>query len=167
MKTVTFLIVLRNQFHSIFTWKDIRSLSILWFGLTLKCPNSLWLKIAKSVLNLNTECVTNIIFGKLVVIMIHSKKLGNIILTNFIAPCVQMLQWEFVKNILKLKIASLWKGQGCGNEVLESGIYIKSLENGLSQLSLCSSKACKSMAYLFRRKCYEIKRTVTFKWLVD
>ena len=130
-------------------------------------PQFFMIENSKKRINLNTECVTNVIFGKLVVIMIYSKKLGKIILTNFIAPCVQMLQWEFVKNILKLKIASLWKGQGCGNEVLESGIYIKSLENGLSQLSLCSSKACKSMAYLFRRKCYEIKRTVTFKWLVD
>ena len=130
-------------------------------------PQFFMIENSKKRINLITECVTNVIFGKLVVIMIYSKKLGKIILTNFIAPCVQMLQWEFVKNILKLKIASLWKGQGCGNEVLESGIYIKSLENGLSQLSLCSSKACKSMAYLFRRKCYEIKRTVTFKWLVD
>ena len=130
-------------------------------------PQFFMIENSKKRITLNTKCVTNAIFGKLVVIMIYSKKLGKIILTNFIAPCVQMLQWEFVKNILKLKIASLWKGQGCGNEVLESGIYIKSLENGLSQLSLCSSKACKSMAYLFRRKCYEIKRTVTFKWLVD
>ena len=130
-------------------------------------PQFFMIENSKKRINLNTECVTNVIFGKLVVIVIHSKKLGKIILTNFKAPCVQMLQWEFVKNILKLKIASLWKGQGCGNEVLESGIYIKSLENGLSQVSLCSSKACKSMAYFFRKKCYEIKRTVTFKWLVD
>ena len=62
LKTVTFLIVLRSQFHSIFTWKDIRSSSILWFGLTLKFPNSLLLKIAKKLTNLNTECVTNVTF---------------------------------------------------------------------------------------------------------
>ena len=55
-------------------------------------PQFFMIENSKKRINLNTECVTNIIFGKLVVIMIHSKKLGNIILTNFIAPCVQMLQ---------------------------------------------------------------------------
>ena len=37
------------------------------------------------------------------------------------------------------------------------------MENGVSQLILCSSKACKGIAYWFHRKCCEIKRNVTFE----
>ena len=59
---------------------------------------------------------------------------------------------------------SFLKGQRCSNG---NYVFAKALENGLNQLSLCSSKACKGMGYWFHIKCCKIKRTVTFGQVVE
>ena len=50
----------------------------------------------------------------------------------------------FVKNDNKKYDEGILKGGGCGN-FGKSYIFIKALENGFNQLSLCGSKACEGM----------------------
>ena len=100
-----FLIVLRNQFHSIYTWTGFPLTNICSFKYTMvwsdfEIPRFFIIKNSKKRINFNAGYVTNVTFWKLVVILIDSKKLQKIILTNSVALLVQkMMQWEFVKMV--------------------------------------------------------------------
>ena len=105
LKQSLFLIVLRNQFHSIYTWTGFPLTSIYSFKYTMvwsdfEIPRFFIIKNSKKRINFNAGYVTNVTFWKLVVILIDSKKLQKIILTNSVALLVQkMMQWEFVKMV--------------------------------------------------------------------
>ena len=105
LKQSLFLIVLRNQFHSIYTWTGFPLTSIYSFKYTtvwsdFEIPRFFIIKNSKKRINFNAGYVTNVTFWKLVVILIDSKKLQKIILTNSVALLVQkMMQWEFVKMV--------------------------------------------------------------------
>ena len=104
LKQSLFLIVLRNQFHSIYTWTGFPLTSIYSFKYTMvwsdfEIPRFFIIKNSKKRINFNAGYVTNVTFWKLVVILIDSNKLQKIILMNSVALLVQkMMQWEFVKN---------------------------------------------------------------------
>ena len=124
LKNSFFLIVLRNQFHIIYTWKDFTLTSIHSFKY-FEVPQTFIVENSKQSINFNTGCVAMWLFSKLVVIVVSSNKLWKIVLTNSVALVVQkMLQWKFVKNSQKMNSPSLLKAQGCGNEDLESRISL-------------------------------------------
>ena len=67
LKTVTFLIILRNKFHSIYTWKDSSLTSIHSFKYTMvwsdfEILQSFIVQNSKKRINFNTGCVTNVTF---------------------------------------------------------------------------------------------------------
>ena len=82
-------------------------------------------------------------------IVISSYKIWRVGQTNSVRFVAQkMLQWHFVKIFWSAKNVAmkLWK-------VYLQYTFIKALENGFNQLSLCSSKAFRGMEYQFQRRC--------------
>ena len=147
-----FLIVLHNQFYSIYTWKD-RSFKYTMVWSDFEISQSFIVRNSKNILISIQDVLQMWLFKEVGnycgIFKQASEKSTNESRSTWGSKCVSFegprsWEWNF-RNYY---------------------IFIKAL-NGLNLLVLCSSKACKDMGYRFHRKCCEINRAVTFEQFVE